>query len=47
MNAAQASVGNGPGGGRRGGGVNLAQASVWNVGTHDFDGKGETQMADP
>jgi hypothetical protein len=27
--------------------VNVAQASVWNVGTYDADGKGEIQVEDP
>ena len=36
-----------PGGGRHGGGVNLIQALVWNVGTYDADEKGEIQVEDP
>jgi len=27
--------------------VNVAQASVWNVGTYDADEKGEIQVEDP
>jgi hypothetical protein len=30
-----------------GGGVNMVQASVWNVGTYDSDGKREIQVEDP
>ena len=33
-----------PDGGRHEGGVILVQASVWNVGTSDFDVKGAIQM---
>lgn len=29
------------------GGVNMAQALVWNVGTYDADAKGETQVEAP
>ena len=36
-----------PGGGRHEGGVNMAQAFVWNVGTYDSDVKGEIQVEDP
>ena len=36
-----------PDGGRHEGGVNLAWASVGNVGTFDFDVKGEIQVEDP
>jgi hypothetical protein len=32
---------------RYGGGVNLIQALVWNVGTCRLDAKGETQVGDP
>jgi hypothetical protein len=35
------------GGVRHRGGVNLNQASVWNVGTCRSDGKGETRVEDP
>ena len=36
-----------PDGDRHVGGVNLAWASVWNVGTSDFDEKEEIQVAEP
>jgi hypothetical protein len=36
-----------PDGGRHGGGVNMAQASVWNVGTCCSDAKGVCQVEDP
>ena len=36
-----------PGGDRHGGGVNLAQAFVWNVGTYGSDAKGAIQVAAP
>lgn len=36
-----------PGGGRHEGGVNMAQALVWNVGTYDADEKGEIQVVAP
>jgi len=36
-----------PDGGRHEGGVNLAWASVWNMGTFDFDVKGEIQVVEP
>jgi hypothetical protein len=36
-----------PGGGRHEGGVNVAQASVWNVGTCRLDEKGAIRVADP
>ena len=35
-----------PDDGRHEGGVNLAWASVWNVGTYDFDEKGEIQVVE-
>jgi len=36
-----------PDGDRHGGGVNVAQASVWNVGTCCSDAKGACQVEDP
>ena len=36
-----------PDGDRHGGGVNMAQAFVRNVGTYDSDVKGEIQVEDP
>jgi len=36
-----------PTGDRHEGGMNLAWASEWNVGTSDFDAKGEIQVVNP
>lgn len=36
-----------PVGDRHEDGVNVVQASVENLGTYDFDGKGENQVEDP
>ena len=36
-----------PNGDRHEGGMNLARASEWNVGTSDFDAKGEIQVEAP